>query len=79
MLYLKAFLQKRKMIISKCIYMHLVNVLYFSRNYETMNRNNEIQSGFNANILKLIKVRLKKIKCEYLYFITNILIFQRFI
>lgn len=42
--------------------MHLVNVLYFSRNYETMNPNNEIQSGFNANILKLIKVLLKKIK-----------------
>lgn len=42
--------------------MHLVNVLYFSRNYETMNRNKEIQSGFNANILKLIKVLLKKIK-----------------
>lgn len=42
--------------------MHLVNVLYFSRNYEIMNRNNEIQSGFNANILKLIKVLLKKIK-----------------
>lgn len=42
--------------------MHLVNVLYFSRNYEKMNRNNEIQSGFNANILKLIKVLLKKIK-----------------
>lgn len=61
--------------------MHLVNVLYFSRNYETMNRNNEIQSGFNANILKLIKVLLKKIKINVntYTFITNILIFQRFI